>query len=100
MLVPDHAALGEDVRPGADAFERACDDLLGVAEAVDRCGVDPVDAGIEGFPMAATESRSACDPQPNSQPEPPIAQAPKPIGVMSRSELPSRGVFIVLSFRI
>jgi len=32
--------------------------------------------------------------QPNSQPEPPIAQAPKPTGVMDKSELPRRFVFI------
>ena len=45
--------------------------------------------------MAATESLSSCAPQANSQPEPPMAQAPKPIGVMNRSEFPSRFVFMV-----
>jgi hypothetical protein len=35
--------------------------------------------------IAAIESRSSWDAQPNSQPDPPIAQAPKPIGVMVRS---------------
>src|SRR5262249_9673169 len=45
--------------------------------------------------MAATESLSSWAPQANSQPAPPIAQAPKPIGVMDRSEFPSRFVFMV-----
>src|SRR5438067_1879054 len=44
--------------------------------------------------MAATESASSCGPQANAQPPPPIAQAPKPIGVMCRSELPSGRVVI------
>src|SRR5437868_14929688 len=39
--------------------------------------------------MAAMESLSSWDPQANSQPPPPTAQAPKPIGVMRRSELAS-----------
>ena len=36
---------------------------------------------------------SSCAPQPNSQ-SPPTAQAPKPTGVMARSEFPSARVFI------
>src|SRR3974390_1685940 len=39
--------------------------------------------------MAAMDSLSAWGPQPNSQLPPPIAQAPKPIGVRRRSEFPS-----------
>src|SRR4029450_11803960 len=42
--------------------------------------------------MAAIESVSSCGPQPNIQAPPPIAQAPKPTTVISRSELPSRRV--------
>src|SRR5262249_43118024 len=45
--VPDHAALGEDVRAVAHPFEGAGDDLLRVAQAVDGGGVDPVDAGVQ-----------------------------------------------------
>src|SRR5262245_24376199 len=45
--------------------------------------------------MAVMESRSSWAPQANSQPPPPIAHAPKPIGVMNRSEFPSRFVFMV-----
>ena len=49
--------------------------------------------------MAEIESRSSWAPQANSQPDPPIAHAPKPIGVMIRSEFPSRFVFMIaLSF--
>src|SRR6266850_3702745 len=43
------------------------------------------------------DALSSCAPQANSQPEPPIAQAPKPTGVMNRSEFPSCFVFIVPS---
>src|SRR5258706_10628024 len=39
--------------------------------------------------MAAIESLSSCGPQPNCQPPPPRAQAPKPTGVMWISEFPS-----------
>src|SRR5258708_26863254 len=48
--------------------------------------------------MAAMESLSFCDPQANSQPEPPMAQAPKPTGVMCRLELPSLRVSIFNPF--
>src|SRR6267142_1636643 len=40
------------------------------------------------------ESASSCGPQANSQPEPPIAQAPKPTEMISRSEFPSLRVSI------
>src|SRR5205807_5736171 len=48
--------------------------------------------------MAAMESLSSWDPQANSQPDPPIAHAPKPIGVINRSEFPSRFVFMFALF--
>src|ERR1700722_10062508 len=44
--------------------------------------------------MAAIESLSSWPPHANSQPEPPIAHAPKPIGVMYKSEVPSCVVFM------
>src|SRR4029077_11759462 len=44
--------------------------------------------------MAAINALSAWAPQQNSQPEPPMAQAPKPMGVMNKSELPRRFVFM------
>src|ERR1700704_4079301 len=44
--------------------------------------------------MAATAVLSSCSPHPTPHPDPPIAQAPKPIGVMKRSELPSCFAFI------
>src|SRR5216683_2374571 len=40
------------------------------------------------------ESASSCGPQANSQPEPPMAQAPKPTDVISRLEFPSLRVSI------
>src|SRR5205807_8618876 len=49
-FVPDHAALGEDVRTVAHAFEGAGDDLLRVAQSIDGGGIDPVDAVLQGFP--------------------------------------------------
>src|SRR2546427_9855339 len=51
--------------------------------------------------IAARESMSSWPPQANPQPPPPIAQAPKPIGVMNRSEFPSCLVFmVVISFSL
>jgi hypothetical protein len=47
LPVPDHAALGEDVRATAQPPHGAGDDLLAVAQAVNRRGVDPVDASVQ-----------------------------------------------------
>src|SRR6266403_5868570 len=44
--------------------------------------------------IAAADALSSCSPQPNSQPEPPMAHAPKPMDVINKSELPSCFVFI------
>ena len=43
-LIPDHRALGEDERAAGEARDRLPDDLFRVTEAIDRGGVDPVDA--------------------------------------------------------
>src|SRR5262249_53466989 len=43
----EDAAFREDVRTRVHAVERAADDLLRMAEAVRRSGVDPVDAEFE-----------------------------------------------------
>src|SRR5260370_2853070 len=48
--------------------------------------------------MAAMESASSCGPQANSHPEPPRAQAPKPTGVILRSEFPKFRVSIRIIF--
>src|SRR5271166_6511654 len=50
--------------------------------------------------MASMDSLSSCEPQANCQPEPPIAQAPKPTRVMCKSELPSLRVCISISFKV
>ena len=48
LVVPAHRALGENVRAIAfPFFESASDDFFRMAEAVDRGGVDPVDAEFE-----------------------------------------------------
>ena len=46
--MPAHRALGKDIRLVAGRLKRAGNDFFGVAEAVDRGGVDPVDAEVEG----------------------------------------------------
>jgi hypothetical protein len=49
-VVPDHAALGEDVGAGAaPRREGAGDHLLGAAQAVDGGGVDPVHPHLQGL---------------------------------------------------
>ena len=50
LLIPDHAALGKDVRPVAHAFEGAGDYLFRVAESIDGGSIDPVDAVVQCFP--------------------------------------------------
>src|SRR5580700_3380624 len=46
--------------------------------------------------MAATDSLSSCAPHANCQSPPPMAHAPTPIGVISRSLAPSR--FLVMTY--
>src|SRR5262245_31593472 len=48
--------------------------------------------------MAATLSASSCAPHANAHPPPPMAHAPKPIGVMERSEFPSRRFCMSFSY--
>src|SRR5579883_863936 len=45
--------------------------------------------------MAAIDSSSSCGPQPNCQFPPPMAQVPKPIGVICISVFPSCRVFML-----
>ena len=45
--MPAHGTLGEDIGSVGCGFQRASDNLFGVAEAIDRCSVNPVDAQIE-----------------------------------------------------
>ena len=47
--MPAHGGLGKDVGPGAGVLlEGAANDLFRVTEAIDGCGVDPIDAEVEG----------------------------------------------------
>ncbi len=46
-LAPRAFALGEDVGLGRDAFKRSRHHLLGMAQTINRRGVDPVEAGFE-----------------------------------------------------
>ena len=48
LLIPAEAALGENVRPrAAPVLERSRNDCFGVAQAVNRGGVNPVDAQFQ-----------------------------------------------------
>jgi hypothetical protein len=66
-----------------------------MTQSVDGRGVDPVDAEVQRLVDGGDGVAVVLAPQANSQPEPPMAQAPKPIGVMNRSEFPSCFVFMV-----
>src|SRR5207253_585186 len=46
-IVPDQAALRENVRAALETLDRAAHDRLGVSEAVSGRGIDPVDAKIQ-----------------------------------------------------
>ncbi len=48
VRAPAHGGLGEHQRLVACSLEDTADDLFGVAQAVDRRGIDPVDAHVEG----------------------------------------------------
>ena len=98
VAVRDHAALREDERPlrGGYLAERAADDLLGVAEAVDGRGIDPVHAAADGVADRGDRARVVLGPQPYAQPPPPIAHAPNPTVVISRSVVPSRRFFVCM----
>jgi len=67
-----------------------------MAEAVDRSGVDPVDAEFDR-PMNRRDRFRVVLFAPA---EAPIAAAPKPMGVISRSELPSLRRSIVVSIGV
>jgi hypothetical protein len=45
--MPAHGALGKDVGLARRSLNGPTDDLFGVAQTVDGCGVDPFDAEIE-----------------------------------------------------
>ena len=84
-------ALCEDVGFLARLLQRAADDLLGVSQAVNRCGIDPVDTAVQRTKdrFESTHCHPVRPRQTASLP-PPIAQAPKPMEVRSMSELPRR----------
>ena len=69
--VPDEAALGEHVRPLAarNVPQRPADDFLGMAEAVDGGGVDPVEAELDRAPNRGDRVRVVL----RSPSEPPFA---------------------------
>ena len=48
-LVPNSFAFGEHVRPLGDSLEGSGDNLLGVPQSIGGRGIDPIDAGVEGF---------------------------------------------------
>jgi len=85
LAIPNHAAFRGNDGLVAAALERPADKLLGTSVAVDRRGVEEVDAGIEGR-LNGGDGEFFIGP-PHIQP--PIAQAPKPIADTSMSEEPS-----------
>ncbi len=74
-LVPDAPAFREDSgRSATGSRQRPADDLFGVAEAVDRRGVDPVDAQRDGAPHRGDGLRVVL----RTPPEGPVAAAGGP----------------------
>ena len=83
--VPTQAALGQHLDRLAATVDRPADEALAVPAAVDRRGVDGVDAGVDRGLDGPTASSSSLPPQ-NS---PPIAQAPNVTTGSSRSLVPT-----------
>ena len=86
-LVPAAFALGGDQRALAQAAERMSHDLLGVAQAVDRRGVNPIDAQFQGTVNGADGFRVIL----RSPTELPIAAAHGPSAKADRGQ-PQAGV--------
>ena len=61
---PDRAALGEDRDLVPAAAHGLADDLLGATPSVERRGVDPRDAGVEGGPDRRHRGRPVLRPPP------------------------------------
>ena len=97
-LVPDPTALGEDIRAVPEAVQGACDDLLGMPEAVDRGGVEPIDPGVQSLVdcrdavaivlIAPTEGPTASTDGPGAEAERGEVQVggPKASGLHARSK--------------
>src|SRR5207302_5218623 len=99
LFVPTQPAFRENVRPWAGpGAQRSRHDFLGMAHSVNGRSIDPVYTKLKRAMNRGDRLRVILFAQPNSQPDPPMAQAPKPIGVMNKSELPSRFVFISTFF--
>src|SRR6266478_320774 len=90
LFVPAQTALGENVRTRTGPIaQRGCHDFLRMAHSVNGRGVDPVNAQLERAMNRGDGSFVILFAPTKLQPDPPIAHAPKPIGVMNKSELPS-----------
>jgi hypothetical protein len=88
------SAFGEHVRPSARPLgECSGDDFFGVAQSVGGGRIDPVNSQLHC--AVDCDDRFLIVLQPNCQPEPPMAHAPKPTGVIDMSELPSFFVSIL-----
>ena len=90
VLVPDHRAFREHKGLPRHPADCPADQLFGVPEPVDRCSVDPVHAEIDGGLDGLDGLTLVLRPLGEFPFLPPMAQLPKPIGVISRSVSPSR----------
>src|SRR3712207_5433172 len=79
-LIPDKGALGEDVGTLGDTLEGSCDELLGVPEAVDGGGVDPVAPELDGALYAPPRFVVALRPPGSSPSAPADGPAPEAYG--------------------
>ena len=96
FFIPDASAFGEDVGAIGVAFEGLGYDFFGVSEAVNGSGVDPIDSSIDRGPNRADGLVVVLGTPAESPAPPPMAQAPTPIKVISRSLFPNRLVCIIL----
>jgi hypothetical protein len=87
-FIPHARALREYVRPDGSPSQRARHHFFRMAQAVDRGGIDPIDAVVERRVDRRHGLRVIL--WANFHPPPPIAHAPTPMGVNSISLFPNR----------
>lgn len=88
VFIPHALALGEHKRTRYSASDSQGDDLFRVTKSVERGRIDPVKTEVRSGLNSGNRIQVALWAMLPSQPPPPMAHAPTPIGVMWTSLFP------------